>query len=52
MLVETGMLAIQCLWNHVGSVLAVCGTKVDALNKESNTMMFYSALGTVSGHRR
>lgn len=42
------MLAIQCLWNHVGSVLAVCGTKTDVQNKESNTVMFYSAYGMVS----
>lgn len=41
------MLAIQCLWNHVGSVMAICGTKLDATKKETNTVMFYSANGTV-----
>lgn len=45
---DTGILAVQCLWNHVGSVLAVCGTKMDTMNKESNNVMFYSSFGMVS----
>lgn len=40
------MQAIGCLWNHDGTILAVCGMKQSMSEKESNQVMFYTPFGT------
>lgn len=47
-IVDTQIMAIGCLWNQDGSILAVCGNKTDASNNDSNVVMFYTAFGVVS----
>lgn len=50
--VDTNMLAVGCMWNPDGSILAVCGVKKEANgSKESNAVQFYSAFGSVSNTR-
>lgn len=46
--VDTKIMAIDCLWNQEGSILAVCGYKTDLNNKDSNVVLFYTAFGVVS----
>lgn len=41
-------MAIGCLWNRNGTILAVCGNKTDGSNTDSNVVMFYTAFGVVS----
>lgn len=48
---DTKIMAVGCLWNHEGSILAVCGHKTDMSNKDSNVVMFYTAFGVVSAAR-
>lgn len=46
--VDTNMMAVSCMWNPDGSILAVCGIKTETSgNKESNAVQFYSAFGSV-----
>lgn len=47
-IVDTQIQAVGCLWNHDGSVLAVCGIKTELEDsKESNVVMFFTAFGVV-----
>lgn len=42
------MQAVDCLWNHDGSILAVCGIRAGAgIERESNIVMFYTPMGEV-----
>lgn len=43
-IVDTQMQAISCLWNHDGTILAICGMK-DSL-PDANQVMFYNPHGT------
>lgn len=43
MVVETNMTAIDCHWNHNGTVLAAAG----CTNEQSNAVQFFSAYGEV-----
>lgn len=47
-IIDTELQATDCQWNNDGSVLAVCGMKAYASDKDSNVVMFYSAFGVVS----
>lgn len=51
-IIDTQLQATDCLWNHDGSVLAICGMKAYGGEKDSNLVMFYSPLGTVSRDRK
>lgn len=46
-IIDTDMQAVDCLWNHDGSILAVCGIRVDSGEKDSNLVMFYTPMGEV-----
>lgn len=41
------MQAVDCLWNHDGSILAVCGIRVESGEKDSNVVIFYTPMGEV-----
>lgn len=41
------MQAVDCLWNHDGTVLAVCGIKTFGNDKDSNLVKFYTAFGVL-----
>lgn len=41
------MQAVDCLWNHDGSILAVCGIRIDSGEKDSNVVIFYTPMGEV-----
>ncbi|KAF6028976.1 WDR35 [Bugula neritina] len=43
-LIDTGMSVMQCLWNHRGDTLAVCGSQ-RALDKDVNVVQFYTPFG-------
>lgn len=46
--IDTQIQAVDCKWNHDGTVLAICGMKFATSEKDSNIVMFYSPLGVVS----
>lgn len=47
-LLDTGMYATKCRWNHDGSILAIVGSTVlIGENKETNVIQFFSAFGEV-----
>ena len=48
LIIDTGIQAVACMWNHDGTILATCGMKNSMNEKESNQVMFYSAYGIVS----
>lgn len=41
------MQAVECHWNHDGSILAVAGIQSESNDRESNVVKFYSANGVV-----
>lgn len=41
------MQAVNCLWNHDGTILAVCGIKTIGNDKDSNLVKFYTAFGVL-----
>lgn len=47
-IVDAQIQAVDCMWNHDGSVLAICGTKAFSNEKDLNLVKFYSAFGVVS----
>lgn len=47
-IIDTKLQATDCQWNHDGSVLAVCGMKLNGTEKDTNNVIFYSAFGVVS----
>ncbi|XP_002007154.3 WD repeat-containing protein 35 [Drosophila mojavensis] len=44
---DTGMRNVDAKWNHDGSVLAICGTSLEAASpmRDTNQVCFYSPLG-------
>ncbi|XP_032575811.1 WD repeat-containing protein 35 [Drosophila sechellia] len=48
---DTGMRNVDAKWNHDGTVLAICGTTLDAVSptsqRDSNQVRFYSPLGKI-----
>lgn len=46
-IIDTGMQAIACEWNHDGTILGVCGMSSSGSldDKESNMVMFYTPSG-------
>lgn len=46
-IVDTQIQAVDCSWNHDGTVLAVCGSKTFTDERDSNVVMFYSPFGVV-----
>lgn len=46
-IVNAGMQAVDCQWNHDGSVLAVCGIKSNVGEKDSNLVKFFLSNGTL-----
>lgn len=46
-IIDTEMQAVDCLWNHDGSLLAVCGIRVESGEKDSNVVIFYTPMGEV-----
>ncbi|XP_030568402.1 WD repeat-containing protein 35 isoform X2 [Drosophila novamexicana] len=44
---DTGMRNVDAKWNHDGSVLAICGTSLEAVSplRDTNQVCFYSPLG-------
>ncbi|XP_055920136.1 WD repeat-containing protein 35 isoform X1 [Eupeodes corollae] len=42
---DTEMKNVDAQWNHDGTVLAICGIKVDPSSKEGNQVSFYSPHG-------
>lgn len=47
-IVDTNMQAISCMWNHDGTIIAVCGMKTNLNDKETNQVQFYTPYGVVS----
>lgn len=47
-IVDTNIQAISCMWNHDGSIIAVCGMKTNLNDKEVNQVQFYTPYGVVS----
>lgn len=47
---DTLMQNISCMWNHDGTVLAICGMKNSPSEKDVNHVMFYTPYGAVSIH--
>ncbi|XP_049547434.1 WD repeat-containing protein 35 [Anopheles darlingi] len=44
--VDTGLQAISCMWNHDGTILAICGMKTNLTSdKDSSQVLFYSPYG-------
>ncbi|XP_017782759.1 PREDICTED: WD repeat-containing protein 35 [Nicrophorus vespilloides] len=43
-ILDTGMNAVYCSWNHNGTLIAVTGRQIEA-DKESNVVQFYSPYG-------
>jgi hypothetical protein len=47
-LIDTGMTAVCCRWNHNGSVIAVTGVmELADDNKDCNVIQFYTPFGEV-----
>lgn len=46
-IVDAGMQAVDCQWNHDGTVLAVCGVKANINEKDTNFVKFYTAFGSL-----
>lgn len=46
-IIDTNMQAVDCLWNHDGSILAVCGIRVENGEKDTNVVIFYTPMGEV-----
>jgi len=47
-LIDTGMTAVCCRWNHNGSVIAVTGVmQLVGDNKDCNVIQFFTAFGEV-----
>lgn len=46
-IIDTDMQAVDCLWNHDGSILAVCGIRIGSGEKDSNVVIFYTPMGEV-----
>lgn len=46
-IVDTDMQAVNCLWNHDGSILAICGIRVEGGEKDTNVVTFYTPMGEV-----
>jgi hypothetical protein len=47
-LIDTGMTAVCCRWNHNGSVIAVTGImQLAGDNKDCNVIQFFTAFGEV-----
>jgi WD repeat-containing protein 35 len=47
-LIDTGMTAACCRWNHNGSVIAVTGVmQLAGDNKDCNVIQFFTAFGEV-----
>ncbi|XP_034107561.1 WD repeat-containing protein 35 [Drosophila albomicans] len=46
---DTGMRNVDAKWNHDGSVLAICGTTLEAATplRDTNQVCFYSPLGRI-----
>lgn len=47
-IIDTQMQAVECLWNQDGSILAVCGIRIENGEKDSNVVLFYTSIGEVS----
>lgn len=44
-IVDTQIQAVNCLWNHDGTILAICGMKNELDDRDSNLVLFYTAFG-------
>lgn len=44
--------AVDCKWNHDGTILAICGIRLSSSERDSNMVVFYSPYGVVSWPRR
>ncbi|XP_055618976.1 WD repeat-containing protein 35 [Toxorhynchites rutilus septentrionalis] len=44
-ILDTNMQNIACMWNHDGTIIAVCGMKTNLNDKETNQVLFYTPYG-------
>lgn len=47
-IINTQIQAVDCQWNHDGTLLAICGMKLSTTERDSNMVIFYSPYGVVS----
>lgn len=46
-IVDAGIQAVDCQWNHDGTIIAICGVKTSVVEKDMNLVKFYTANGTL-----
>lgn len=46
-IINTQIQAVECKWNHDGTILAICGMKMSTSERDSNMVIFYSPYGVV-----